>query len=57
MWPNIDKINLQTVSLIFAVHGLVWQAYLAGGSITAPRILIFSISMVADSLSKLKSID
>ena len=38
-------------------NGLDWHCYLAGSSKTAPRILIFSIAMVADYLFDVKNID
>ena len=40
----------------FEVNGLDWQCCLAGSSKRAPRILIFSIGMGAESLFYLKSI-
>ena len=33
---------------LYEVNGLDWQCYLAGSSKTAPRILIFSITIGAD---------
>ena len=42
---------------IFEVNGLDWQCYLAGSSKTAPRILIFSIAMVADYSFDVKNIE
>ena len=38
-------------------NGLNWQCCLAGSSKTAPRILIFSMAMVADYLFELISIE
>ena len=40
----------------FEVNGLDWQCYLAGGSKTATRILIFSIAIGADYSFYVKSI-
>ena len=39
------------------VNGLDWHCCLAGSSKTAPRILIFSIAMVADYSFYVKNID
>ena len=41
---------------IFEVNGLDWQCFLAGSSKTAPRILIFSITIGAKPSFQLKSI-
>ena len=43
IWPN------------FKVNGLDWQCCLAGGSKTAPRILIFSIAIGADYSYEMKN--
>ena len=40
---------------IFNVNGLYWQCFLAGSSKTAPRILIFSIAIVADYSFEMKN--
>ena len=45
IWPNVE------------VNGLDWQCCLAGSSKRAPRILIFSFAMDADSTFYVKSIE
>ena len=44
IWPNVE------------VNGLDWQCCLAGSSKTAPRILMFSITMGADYSFYVKTI-
>ena len=41
----------------FEVNGLDWQCCFAGSSKMAPRVFIFSIVLVAEYLSYLKSIE
>ena len=50
-------VPIQPIWPIFEVNGLDWHSCLAGSSKTAPRILIFSIAMVADYSFDVKNLD
>ena len=48
-------LPIQPIWPIFVVNGLDWQCFLVGSSKTAPRILIFSIAIVADYSFEMKN--
>ena len=48
--PAKQHCQFSTFGPIFELNGLDWQCCLAGSSITAPRILIFSIAMGTEYL-------
>ena len=50
-------LPIQPIWPIFEVNKLNWQCCLAGSSKTAPRILIFSIAMIANYSFDVTSID
>ena len=54
---QLTALPIQPIWSIFEVNGLNWHYCLAGSSKTAPRILIFSIAMVADYSFYVKNID
>ena len=53
--PAKQHCQLSPFGPPYEVNGLDWQCYLAGGSKTAPRILIFSIAIGADYSFDIKS--
>ena len=46
--PAKEHCQFSPFGPLYEVNGLDWQFYLAGSSKTAPRVLIFSITMGAD---------
>ena len=53
--PAKEDFQLNLLGPIFEVNGLDWQCYLAGSSKTAPRILIFSITIGVDYSYEMKN--
>ena len=53
--PAKKHCQFSPFGTFFEVNGLDWQCYLAGSSKTAPRILIFSISIGANFSFDIKS--
>ena len=53
--PAKQHCQFRPFGPLYEVNGLDWQCYLAGSSKTAPRILIFSIAIVADYSYEVKN--
>ena len=53
--PTKQHCQVSPFGPIFEVNGLDWQCYLAGRSKTAPRILIFSITIGVDYSYEMKN--